>query len=60
MDMRELESDDVPDTTRVRITARAIAATRSDNAVERAIGQLASDAVVHSTTWAVERAVPEN
>ena len=61
MAMRGVDSEDVPDTTHGRITARAIAATRNDRGIESAIALVRAQAIapIHSVSWAVERAIPE-
>ena len=62
MTMRGIDSEDIVDSTRVRITARAIAATRSDTIIEAALARVREiDAPsVISINWAVERAIPES
>lgn len=60
MALRGIDSEDVPDTTLVRITARAIAGTRSDGAIEAAIARVGAQVSIQSLSWAVERAVPDS
>jgi putative Mg2+ transporter-C (MgtC) family protein len=62
MTMRGIDSDEIMDSTRVRITARAIAETRSDTIIEAAIARVRQidNAPIISINWAVERAIPES
>jgi len=59
LDLRQIDSTDVPDSARVSVNARLVANGREDAKVEQIIGALALKPFVTSTTWTVERAIPE-
>jgi len=55
----EIDSEDVPNSTQVRVSARGYGHHRSDDAVEREVGALTDQAFIHGATWSVERPEPE-
>lgn len=57
--LRRIESEDIPDTTRVTVTAQAVAPRRNDGALEQIVGRLSLEASVSSATWQIDRAIPE-
>ncbi len=57
--LRRLDSEDVPETTRVTVTAQAVAARRNDTALEQIVGRLSLEPHVSAATWQVDRSIPE-
>ncbi|MBS0518532.1 MAG: MgtC/SapB family protein [Proteobacteria bacterium] len=57
--LRRLDSEDVPDTTKVAVTAQAVAARRNDAALEQIVGRLVLEPHVTAATWQVDRSIPE-
>jgi putative Mg2+ transporter-C (MgtC) family protein len=57
--LRRLDSEDIPDTSKVSVTAQAVAAKRNDTALEQIVGRLSLEPYVTAATWQVDRAVAE-
>lgn len=57
--LRRLDSEDIPDTSRVTVTAQAVAAKRNDTALEQIVGRLSLEPDVSAATWQIDRAIPE-
>lgn len=57
--LRRLDSEDVPDTSKVTVTAQAVASKRNDAALEHIVGRLSLDPNVSAATWQVDRSIPE-
>jgi putative Mg2+ transporter-C (MgtC) family protein len=57
--LRRIDSQDIPDTAKVAVTAQAVAATRNDGALEQIVGRLSLEPHVSAATWQVERVIPE-
>jgi putative Mg2+ transporter-C (MgtC) family protein len=57
--LRRLDSEDIPDTSKVAVTAQAVAAKRNDGALEQIVGRLSLEPNVSAATWQVDRAIPE-
>jgi hypothetical protein len=57
--LRRMDSADIPDTSKVAITAQAIATKRNDAALEQIVGRLSLEPHVTAATWQVDRAIPE-
>ena len=57
--LRRINSADIPDTSKVAITAQAVAASRNDAALEQIVGRLSLEPSVTAATWQVDRTVPE-
>ena len=57
--LRRLDSEDVPDTSKVMVTAQAVAARRNDTALEQVVGRLSLEPNVSAATWQVDRSIPE-
>jgi putative Mg2+ transporter-C (MgtC) family protein len=55
-----VESADIPDTAKVKITAQAIATQRNDAALEQIVGRLSLEPDISAATWQVDRTIPEN
>jgi putative Mg2+ transporter-C (MgtC) family protein len=57
--LRRLESEDIPDTMKVTVTAQAVAAKRNDQALEQIVGRLSLEPTVSGATWQIDRSIPE-
>jgi len=57
--LRGIDSEDIPDTSKVSVTAQAVASQRSDAALEQIVGRLSLEPHVTAATWQVARAIPE-
>jgi len=57
--LRRIDSEDIPDTSKVAVTAQAVAAKRNDAALEQIVGRLSLEPHVTAATWQVDRAIPE-
>ena len=57
--LRRLDSEDIEDSSRVRVTAQAMAAKRNDTALEQIVGRLSLEPQVSGATWQVDRSIPE-
>ncbi len=57
--LRRLDSEDIPDTSRVTVTAQAVAAQRNDAALEQIVGRLSLESNVTAANWQIHRAIPE-
>ncbi|HWY61797.1 MAG TPA: MgtC/SapB family protein [Rhizomicrobium sp.] len=57
--LRRLDSEDIPDTSKVAVTAQAVSATRNDAALEQIVGRLSIEPYVFAVTWQIDRTIPE-
>lgn len=57
--LRRIESEDIPDTSKVTVTAQAVAAKRTDAALEQIVGRLSLEPNVSAATWQIDRSIPE-
>jgi putative Mg2+ transporter-C (MgtC) family protein len=57
--LRRLDSEDVSDTSKVTVTAQAVAAKRNDGALEQIVGRLSLQPTVSAATWQIDRTIPE-
>ncbi len=57
--LRRLDSEDIPDTSKVTVTAQAVAARRNDQALEQIVGRLSLEPNVSGATWQIDRSIPE-
>ena len=57
--LRRIDSEDIPDTSKVTVTAQAVSATRNDAALEQIAGRLSLEPYVSAITWQIDRATPE-
>jgi len=57
--LRRLDSEDIEDSARVRVTVQAVVARRNDAALEPIVGRLSLEPQVSGATWQVERSIPE-
>ena len=59
LSLRRLDSEDIPDTTKVTVTAQAVAARQNDAALEKIVGRLSLEPNVSAATWQIDRSIPE-
>jgi putative Mg2+ transporter-C (MgtC) family protein len=57
--LRRIDSADITDTSKVAVTAQAVAAQRNDAAVEQIVGRLSLEPTVSVATWQVDLVIPE-
>jgi putative Mg2+ transporter-C (MgtC) family protein len=57
--LRSMDSADIPDTTKVVVTAQALAPKRNDAALEQIVGRLSLEPSVTAATWQVALGLPE-
>ena len=57
--LRRIDSEDIPDTSKVAVTAQAVSASRNDTALEQIAGRLSLEPYVSAITWQIDRATPE-
>jgi putative Mg2+ transporter-C (MgtC) family protein len=57
--LRRLESEDIPDTSKVSVVANAMSSARNDAALEQIVGRLSLESYVSAATWQVDRTIPE-
>jgi uncharacterized membrane protein YhiD involved in acid resistance len=57
--LRRLDSEDVPDTSKVTVTAQVVAAKRNDTALEQIVNHLSFEPNVSAATWQIDRSIPE-
>jgi putative Mg2+ transporter-C (MgtC) family protein len=58
--LRRINSEDIPDTSKVSVIAQAVAGTRNDAALEQIVGRLSLEPNVSAATWQVDRSIPES
>jgi putative Mg2+ transporter-C (MgtC) family protein len=58
--LRRLDSADIPETSRVGVSAHAVATARNDTALEQVVGRLSLEPYVSAATWQIDRAAPES
>lgn len=58
--LRRLDSEDIASTSRVKVTAQAVAAKRTDAALEQIVGQLSQEPDVTGVSWQIDRTIPES
>jgi putative Mg2+ transporter-C (MgtC) family protein len=57
--LRRIDSADIADTSKVIITAQALAAWRNDAALEQIVGRLSLEPQISAAAWQVDRMIPE-
>ena len=57
--LRRIDSEDIPDTSKVAVTAQAVSANRNDTALEQIVGRLSLEPYVSAATWQIERTISE-
>ena len=57
--LRRMDSADIPDTSKVNVTAQAVAPKRIDAALEQIVGRLSLEPHITAASWGVDQAVPE-
>lgn len=58
--LRRIESEDIAQSTKVSVTAKAVAPKRIDAALEQIVGRLSLEPMVSAATWQVDLSVPES
>ncbi len=54
--LRQISSEDLPDTTRVVVTANAMSSTQNNAALEQIVGRLSLEPIVSAAKWRIDRA----
>ena len=57
--LRRIDSEDIEDTSKVTVTAQAVAATRNDAALEQIVGRLSLEPYVSAATWQIDRTISD-
>ena len=57
--LRRIDSEDIPDTSKVSVTAQAVMGKRNDGALEEIVGRLSLEPDVTAATWQVDRTLLE-
>jgi putative Mg2+ transporter-C (MgtC) family protein len=57
--LRRLDSQDIADTSKVTVTAQAVAAKRNDTALEQIVGRLSLEPDVSAATWQIDQSNAE-
>jgi putative Mg2+ transporter-C (MgtC) family protein len=57
--LRRIDSADIADTSKVVITAQALAPKRNDAALEQIVGRISLEPQVSAAAWQVDRTIPE-
>ena len=57
--LRRIDSEDIEDTSKVTVTAQAVAATRNDTALEQIVGRLSLEPYVSAATWQIDRTISD-
>src|SRR5580692_2921251 len=57
--LRRLDSQDIADTSKVTVTAQAVAAKRNDAALEQIVGRLSLEPDVSAATWQIDQSDAE-
>jgi putative Mg2+ transporter-C (MgtC) family protein len=57
--LRRIDSADIPDTSKVVVTAQVFASKRNDAALEQIVGRLSLEPHISAATWQVDRLIPE-
>ncbi len=57
--LRRLDSEDIPDTSKVTARAQAVATRRCDTALEKIVGGLSLEPNVSAATWQIDCSIPE-
>jgi putative Mg2+ transporter-C (MgtC) family protein len=57
--LRRINSEDISETSKVSVTAQAVAAKRNDAALEQIVGRLSLEPYINAATWQIDRTIPE-
>ena len=57
--LRRIDSQDIPDTSKVLVTAQAVAAARKDASLEQIVGRLSLEPYITAVTWQIDRTNPD-
>lgn len=58
--LRRIDSQDIPETNKVAVTAQVWSARRNDACLEQVVGRMSLEPNVSAVTWAVDRTIPES
>ena len=57
--LRRLDSQNIAETSKVTVTAQAVAAKRNDAALEQIVGRVSLEPDVSAATWQIDRSTSE-
>jgi putative Mg2+ transporter-C (MgtC) family protein len=57
--LRRIDSEDIPDTSKVTVRAQAVSPARNDSAFEQIVGRLSLEPFVSAATWQIDGSLPE-
>lgn len=57
--LRRIDSEDIPETLKVTVTAQAVAEKRNDASLEQIVGRLSLEPHVTAASWQVDRTISE-
>jgi putative Mg2+ transporter-C (MgtC) family protein len=57
--LRRIDSEDIPDTSKVTVTAQAVSPRANDGALEQIVGRLSLEPTVSGASWQIDRSTPE-
>jgi putative Mg2+ transporter-C (MgtC) family protein len=57
--LRRIDSEDIPDTSKVTVKAQAVAPRQNNSALEQIVGRLSLEPTVSAATWQIDRSAPE-
>jgi putative Mg2+ transporter-C (MgtC) family protein len=60
LSLRRIDSEDIPETVKVAVTAQTVAARRNDAALEQIVGRLSLEPNVSGAMWQVSHAIPDS
>ena len=60
LSLRRIDSEDIPETVKVTVTAQTVAARRNDAALEQIVGRLSLEPNVSGAMWQVSHAIPDS
>jgi putative Mg2+ transporter-C (MgtC) family protein len=60
LSLRRIDSEDIPETVKVTVTAQTVAAKRNDAALEQIVGRLSLEPNVSGAMWQVSHAIPDS
>ena len=57
--LRRIESEDIPETSKISVVAQAVSSSRNDAALEQIVGRLSLEPFVTAASWQIDRSVGE-
>ena len=57
--LRQINSEDIPDTANVLVTAKTVSSVQKNAALEQIVGRLSLEPYVSAVKWRIERAEPD-